>query len=392
MYTGYHGYWPSQPRKIAAAFGGEEALDALVADAHRRSMRVLFDVVPNHVHEQHPYVAQHPEWFVPGTFASYLPDVEWQNNDAARAFVDDVAWFIDRTDLFIYAEEKTRWVVRLGLFLSFGYIGMILAIRSNKEDFALLIPYIRFRSQNKPENMIVLDTSVIIDGRIADLIEGRFVEGIIVVPKFVLHELQFAAVDDRRDEQAVAAIALPVRDVDRTCEVEEVELVDAALDEPVDRRLRPGLPGERDLALRPDEAAPQPAGPRRAQLDIFGGKVDLRGEVRRERAAPGQGRLAALLLDLGPFAAKGHWHELAVRLQEVFGVAETPTVNNGKMKLVMHLLSPGYKPVQVTSDLHSFWNNLYFEIKKELQRRYPKHSWPDDPWSAKAVAKGRSHK
>jgi uncharacterized protein YacL len=104
-----------------------------------------------------------------------------------------VAWLIDRTDLFIYADEKTRWVVRLGLFLSFGYLGMVLAIRSNKEDFALLIPYIRFRSQNRPENMIVLDTSVIIDGRIADLIQGRFVEGIIVVPKFVLHELQFIA-------------------------------------------------------------------------------------------------------------------------------------------------------------------------------------------------------
>ena len=104
-----------------------------------------------------------------------------------------VAWLIDRTDLFVYADGKTVWLVRLGLFLSFGYLGMVLAIRSNKEDFALLIPYIRFRSQNKPENMIVLDTSVIIDGRIADLIDSRFVEGIIVVPKFVLHELQFIA-------------------------------------------------------------------------------------------------------------------------------------------------------------------------------------------------------
>ena len=104
-----------------------------------------------------------------------------------------VAWVIDHTDLFIFAEEKTRWLLRLGLFLGFGYVGMILALRSNKEDFALLIPYIRFRSQNKPENMIILDTSVIIDGRIADLIEHRFVEGVIVVPKFVLHELQFIA-------------------------------------------------------------------------------------------------------------------------------------------------------------------------------------------------------
>lgn len=83
---------------------------------------------------------------------------------------------------------------------------------------------------------------------------------------------------------------------------------------------------------------------------------------------------------------------LSVRLQEVFGLSDTPVLNNGKNKVVMHLLSPGYKPVQVTSDLSSFWNNLYFEVKKELQRRYPKHSWPDDPWTADAVAKGRSQK
>jgi ATP-dependent helicase HrpB len=83
---------------------------------------------------------------------------------------------------------------------------------------------------------------------------------------------------------------------------------------------------------------------------------------------------------------------LAVRLQEVFGMADTPAVNNGKNKVVMHLLSPGYKPVQVTSDLKSFWNNMYKEVKKEMQRRYPKHSWPDDPWTAPAVKKGRSEK
>src|SRR5262245_55848567 len=104
-----------------------------------------------------------------------------------------VAWLIDRTQLFIYAEEKTRWLIRLGLFLGFGYIGMILSMRSNKEDFSLLIPYIRFRSQKQSEHMVVLDTSVVIDGRIADLVEGRFLEGILVVPKFILHELQFIA-------------------------------------------------------------------------------------------------------------------------------------------------------------------------------------------------------
>ena len=104
-----------------------------------------------------------------------------------------VAWLIDRTQLFIYAEEKTRWLIRLGLFLGFGYIGMILAMRSNKEDFYLIIPFVRFASQSRPESLLVLDTSVIIDGRIADLIEGRFLEGVLVVPKFVLNELQFIA-------------------------------------------------------------------------------------------------------------------------------------------------------------------------------------------------------
>lgn len=81
---------------------------------------------------------------------------------------------------------------------------------------------------------------------------------------------------------------------------------------------------------------------------------------------------------------------LAVRLQEVFGLKETPTVNDGKVNVVMHLLSPGYKPVQVTTDLASFWNNTYHEVKKELKRRYPKHAWPDDPWKAEPVRKGRS--
>lgn len=101
-----------------------------------------------------------------------------------------VAWMIDRTQLFIYVDEPTRWVIRLALFISFGYIGMILAMRGNKEDFSLIIPFVRFSAQNKPENRVLLDTSVIVDGRIADLIERNFVEGIIVVPNFVLKELQ----------------------------------------------------------------------------------------------------------------------------------------------------------------------------------------------------------
>lgn len=76
---------------------------------------------------------------------------------------------------------------------------------------------------------------------------------------------------------------------------------------------------------------------------------------------------------------------LAVRIQEVFGLAETPTINGGKQSLLLHLLSPGFKPVQITSDLKSFWSDAYFEVKKELKRRYPKHVWPDDPWNEPAI-------
>lgn len=76
---------------------------------------------------------------------------------------------------------------------------------------------------------------------------------------------------------------------------------------------------------------------------------------------------------------------LSVRLQECFGLAGTPRINAGKTPVLMQLLSPGFKPVQITSDLQSFWDNAYFEVKKDLKRRYPKHHWPDDPWTAEAV-------
>ena len=109
-----------------------------------------------------------------------------------------VALLIDRSGLFDNVEDpSTRWLVRLCLFLSFGYIGIILAMRSNKEDFSLIIPYVRFAPRNKPDNLLLLDTSVIIDGRIADLIESGLLEGIVVVPRFVLKELQ--QLSDSRD-------------------------------------------------------------------------------------------------------------------------------------------------------------------------------------------------
>lgn len=78
---------------------------------------------------------------------------------------------------------------------------------------------------------------------------------------------------------------------------------------------------------------------------------------------------------------------LAVRLQEMFGTRNTPTILNGQVKLMIHLLSPASRPMQVTQDLESFWNNAYDDVKKELRGKYKKHYWPDDPLEAQATAK-----
>ena len=79
---------------------------------------------------------------------------------------------------------------------------------------------------------------------------------------------------------------------------------------------------------------------------------------------------------------------LAVRLQELFGWAETPRVGGGRIPVLLHLLGPNFRPVQVTEDLRSFWTSTYHQVRKDLRLKYPRHSWPEDPWTAKAEAKG----
>jgi len=83
---------------------------------------------------------------------------------------------------------------------------------------------------------------------------------------------------------------------------------------------------------------------------------------------------------------------LRVRLQECFGLTDTPRVDDGRRPVLMELLSPGFKPVQLTQDLRNFWNETYFEVRKELRRRYPKHSWPDEPLVAEATRGVKSEK
>jgi ATP-dependent helicase HrpB len=80
---------------------------------------------------------------------------------------------------------------------------------------------------------------------------------------------------------------------------------------------------------------------------------------------------------------------LAVKLQELFGLGDTPRIADGRVPLTLHLLSPGGKPLQVTQDLRSFWANTYAEVRKEMKGRYPRHPWPDDPWNATATHRAK---
>jgi ATP-dependent helicase HrpB len=77
---------------------------------------------------------------------------------------------------------------------------------------------------------------------------------------------------------------------------------------------------------------------------------------------------------------------LAVKLQEMFGLAETPRVANGRVPVLLHLLSPAGRPMQVTRDLASFWRTGYADVKRDLKGRYPRHPWPDDPATATPTA------
>jgi ATP-dependent helicase HrpB len=93
------------------------------------------------------------------------------------------------------------------------------------------------------------------------------------------------------------------------------------------------------------------------------------------------------------YAVDDHGHAaapvLAVKLQELFGLVDTPRICDGRVPLTLHLLSPGGKPLQVTQDLKGFWDRTYPEVKKEMKGRYPRHPWPDDPWSATATHRAK---
>ena len=127
------------------------------------------------------------------------------------------------------------------------------------------------------------------------------------------------------------------------------------------------------------------------RLDLTGALVAAVGWDRREaldRMAPTHLEVPSgsrIRVDYSDPAAP----VLAVRLQEVFGLTETPRVADGRVPLTLHLLSPAHRPVQVTRDLASFWTDAYFEVRKDLRGRYPKHYWPEDPLAAQATRRTR---
>jgi len=125
------------------------------------------------------------------------------------------------------------------------------------------------------------------------------------------------------------------------------------------------------------------------KLDLYGillGQLSYEQSQKLDTLAPDRLRVASgsrIAIDYSDPAQP----VLAVRLQEMFGTTETPAIMNGKVKLMLHLLSPAHRPMQVTRDLVNFWENTYAEVKKELRGKYKKHYWPDDPLAATATSR-----
>ena len=165
-----------------------------------------------------------------------------------------------------------------------------------------------------------------------------------------------------------------------------------------------GLPDCSDAALLANRAQwLQPAFAGRTRLDAldeasFGEalKSPLEWSQRQlvERHAPTRITVPSGLERPITYALDGETGEplppvLAVKLQELFGLADTPRIADGRVPLTLHLLSPGGRPLQVTQDLRNFWENTYAEVKKEMKGRYPRHPWPDDPWTATATHRAK---
>jgi glycosidase len=131
--TGYHGYWPIEPRAVDPRLGSEDDLRALVAAAHAHGIRILMDLVVNHVHEGHVYYRTHPEWFNAGCicgttgcdwtaerltclFATYMPDIDWRQEAASEQIISDALWWLESFDLDGFRMDAVKHVDDLAIF------------------------------------------------------------------------------------------------------------------------------------------------------------------------------------------------------------------------------------------------------------------------------------
>jgi ATP-dependent helicase HrpB len=126
-------------------------------------------------------------------------------------------------------------------------------------------------------------------------------------------------------------------------------------------------------------------------LDLLKGQLSYAQRQAVDREAPERisvpsGSQIALTYEVGRQPA------LPVRIQEVFGLRETPRIAGGRIRVVLHLLAPNMRTQQITDDLESFWTNGYPQVRKDLRARYPKHSWPEDPWTAEPTHRAKNRK
>jgi ATP-dependent helicase HrpB len=161
------------------------------------------------------------------------------------------------------------------------------------------------------------------------------------------------------------------------------DLSDDALRASLDAWLKPAFAGKARLdALSTDELAEA----LKSGLDWgLRQRIDQLAPVRIEVPSGLQRGIDYALDDRGEPASP----VLAVKLQELFGLAETPRIADGRIPLTIHLLSPAGRPLQVTQDLRGFWERTYPEVRKEMKGRYPKHPWPEDPWNAAATHRAK---
>ena len=171
-------------------------------------------------------------------------------------------------------------------------------------------------------------------------------------------------------------------------QLELPDLADASLLDTLDTWLRPVLAGKTRLDALSENALGEAL-----KSTVAWSQLQRVDALAPSRIVVPSGMERRIEYAFDPDTAQALAPVLAVKLQELFGLADTPRIADGRVPLTLHLLSPAGRPLQVTQDLEGFWARTYPEVKKEMKARYPRHPWPDDPWNATAThrAKPRRH-